>query len=92
MRVIVGALAQGLREAEGGLLSAEQRVVDLLVELFPGWSDGWKWRPPDGIEIYEVIDSRAARAALHLAGFLRVTCHDHNAKAFLTCDCEEHRP
>ena len=92
MRVIVGALAQGLREAEGGLLSAEQRVVDLLTTLLPGWRGGWKWVPPDGIEIYEATCDCEAITTLQYAGFLRVVCHDHNAKAFLTCECKEHRP
>lgn len=93
MLVIVGALAQALLDAEGGMLAVEQRVADFLLELFPGWIGGWAWIPPDGIEVYSAIDSPAAASALWLAGFVGgVTIHEHGPKQLFSCQCERRTP
>lgn len=98
-RVIVGDLAQALLDAHGDTIAAESRVVDLLYDLLPGWrllwptARSWVWRPPTTIDVYGAIDSPAAAAALHLAGFVGgVTLHDHGPEAFLTCTCTTRTP
>lgn len=92
-RVLIGSLVQLLLNAEGGLLAAEQRVADVLVELLPGWRGGWRWNKPDAIEVYEATDSPAAASALWLAGFVGgVTIHGHGPKAPCTCTCPTRTP
>jgi hypothetical protein len=91
--VVIGDLAQGLIDAEGNLMAHEQLVVELVTELLPGWRGGWIWVRPRGIAIYDAIDSPAAAAALHLAGFTGgVTIHGHDARRFLICECTTRMP
>ncbi len=57
---------------------------------------GWDWRRdhpvnPDDvcvrIDVFEVVESTEARAALKSAGFGEIVLHDHDAAKFLTCTC-----
>lgn len=48
---------------------------------------GWRFTPPDTIDVYEAMDSPAAVEALRRAGFVTVTLHDHEATRFLSCRC-----
>lgn len=86
----VGALAQALLAAGERQQRAERDVTDFLDALFPssasryGWR-GWQFDQGDpsalGIQVYDVFaPSPAAVAALHRAGFLVVTIHDHGAQ------------
>lgn len=87
LRVIIGSLVRLLQDRQDGLLAAEQEVTEVIADLLPGWRGGWQWDEPDAIQIYNAIDSPAAAAALHLAGFRTVAIHDHRAEAFLSCAC-----
>jgi hypothetical protein len=92
-RPLIGDLAQMLIDSDGGLMATEQIVVDVVTELLPGWRGGWIWLKPRGIAIYDAIDSPAAAAALHLAGFTGgVVIHGHDARRFLTCECVRRMP
>lgn len=92
-RVLIGSLVQLLLDAEGGLLAAEQRVADVLLELFPGWRGGWAWGQPDRIDVFNATDSPAAASALWLAGFVGgVTIHGHAPEARYSCTCPTRTP
>lgn len=91
-RAVVGALAQALLDARLLSLAAEERVTELLHELFPEWRRlfpmrrGWRWKPPHTLDVYGAIDSPAAAQALSLAGFLICTIHNHGSKT-KRCSC-----
>lgn len=102
-----GNLAQALIEAAGDRARAERDVVEVLHNLLPAWRERfpaglcWRWVPPKGIEVYEVLGcndvaerARSAAAAEHLLerGFVSVVLHDHPAAKFLTCTCPVHEP
>lgn len=93
----VGALAQALYTAETHTRAVEKEVTDFLDTLFPssasrcGWQ-GWQFDRAEptalGIQVYDVLTpSPAAVVALHRAGFVVVTIHNHEAGRFLTCAC-----
>lgn len=88
----IGSLAARLRDHGAALAAARQDVDDLLVSLFPGWRPrfplelGWKFVEPNDLEVFEVLDSDAARGALALAGFTSVVLHPHPALA-AGCRC-----
>lgn len=89
----IGSLAKALHEARVDLWVVEQRVDQLIESVFPDWrprfptSAGWQFTPPDGIDVYSVVPSPAAVAALRRAGFLVVILHEHDAGKLLTCTC-----
>jgi len=93
----IGALAQALMSAEIRLRSVEKEVTDFLDTLYPssasrlGWQ-GWQFDRTEpsalGIQVYDVVTpSPAAITALHRAGFVVATIHNHEAGKFLTCAC-----
>jgi hypothetical protein len=79
-----GALAAALRDATHAAREIETEVEELLAALYPGWRPlfpgrrAWQFTAPDTLDVYQAIDSPAATTALHLAGFRRVTVHDHS--------------
>lgn len=85
-RALIGALASDLLDARRATLAAEERVTELLHDLFPEWrrlfplKRGWRWSPPHTLDVYGAIDSPAAAQALALAGFLISTIHNHSAR------------
>jgi|SRR6185295_14085882 len=91
--VRVGSLALELECAVDDLSIAHQKVDAFLESLFVGWrprfpvSLGWRRTGPWEIEVWDAIDSPAARDALARAGWSTVTLHPHQAAKFLTCDC-----
>lgn len=103
-----GNLVQALIDAAGDRARAMRDVVDVLHKLFPAWRQRfpaglcWKWVPPRGIEVYEVLGcnddaerERTAAAADHLfdRGFVSVQIHDHPPeRKLLTCVCPTHEP
>jgi hypothetical protein len=88
--VPVGSLASRVFRAERELLSAEKQIEDMLRSLF-----GNDWGDYDyglgTLDVYDVIDSRAAVFALMRAGFRVVVLHDHPKKKFVQCACLHQR-
>ncbi len=90
----VGALAARLRACGAGLEAVHRQVDELLEILFPGWrprfptSMGWRFAPPDKLDVFEVSDSPASVGALYLAGFTTVVLHSHEATKMTTCRCD----
>lgn len=93
----VGALAQALLTVETRMRAVEKDVTDFLDSLFPssasrlGWQ-GWQFDRSEpsalGIQVYDVLTpSPAAVGALHRAGFVVVTIHNHEAARYLSCAC-----
>jgi len=75
------------------MLAVEAEIADVLTELLPDWRGGWAWDRPRAIQIYDALDSPAAAAALHLAGFVGgVTIHGHPSTRFLSCSCITRKP
>jgi len=64
----------------------DNQVERLLTALFASWQK-WNFVAPDGIEVWQSIDSDRAASVLHRHGFNSVTLHDHRAERFLTCTC-----
>jgi hypothetical protein len=79
-------LARLLWVSDQNLRDAERRVEEYLTTLFPNWR-GWVFKPPDGIEVYQVLDTDQAAELLHRQGFRMVTLHSHRAERYLTCGC-----
>ena len=65
----------------------DNKVERLLTALFPSWQR-WSFIAPDGIDVWQAIDSDRAAAVLHQHGFVSVTLHGHRAERFLTCECK----
>ncbi len=92
----IGSLARALREAQAEIRAVERQVDAFLESLFPGWrrrfptGRGWRFLPPDTIDIYRVVPSPAAVDALRRAGFLVVTLHEHDAQ--IACACRPEPP
>lgn len=88
-----GWLARLLIAAEHNLRDVERQVEGFLTSLLPDWQ-GWAFRRVIGgdvaIDVYMAIDSAAAAAALHRAGFATVTIHDHESRKIITCTCTSH--
>jgi hypothetical protein len=89
-----GWLARALVTAERNLRDAESQVEGFLTSLFPdGWR-GWAFQRGDSghveIDVYQAVESPAAVAALHRAGFGGVRIHQHEASKFITCACRTH--
>lgn len=93
----MGALAQSLYILETRTRIVEKEVTDFLDTLFPssasqlGWQ-GWQFDRAEpsalGIQVYDVLTpSPAAITALHRAGFVVATIHNHEADRFLSCAC-----
>jgi len=82
-----GSLARKLFMSERSLLDAEHELEDMLDSLYgnTGWQD-WE-AGDDSCDVYGVIESDAAVAALFLAGFSRVTQHAHPSREFRNCAC-----
>lgn len=85
VRVPLGSLAAKYHHAVRDLLGAERDIESLLSALYGPFSE-WE-AGPDGIDVYDAIDSTAAAMALHRAGFRSVRCHGHARRAFKTCAC-----
>jgi hypothetical protein len=82
-----GSLARKLFMSERCLLDAEHELEDMLDSLYgpKGWQD-YEFGD-DAIDVYGVIESDAAVAALFLAGFSRVIQHAHPSREFRECAC-----
>lgn len=89
---IRGSLAAALLDATADLQRVERDVEDLLAALFPEWRPlfpaerAWRFTAPDVIDVYGVTDSPANVSGLHMAGFRRVTVHDHRRGEACRCD------
>jgi hypothetical protein len=64
----------------------DNQVERLLTALFPSWQR-WSFIAPDGIEVWQAIDSDRAAEVLGWHGFNSATLHGHRAERFLTCTC-----
>lgn len=85
----VGALAVSLFAAEAAFLAAERRVEGLLDALYDSWSD---FEIGDyAIDVYDVLPSDAAVAALFRSGFHVVREHPHARHQFRHCACRSRR-
>lgn len=82
-------IASALAAAELGLRETERHAEVLLSSLFPSWK-GWSFTAPNGIDVYDVVDSTRAAGILHRNGFVTVTLHAHRAERFLSCSCKVH--
>jgi hypothetical protein len=82
-----GSLARKLFMSERCLLDAEHELEEMLDSLY-GSSD---WQDvefgDDAIDVFGVVESDAAIAALFLAGFSRVIQHAHPSREFRHCAC-----
>jgi hypothetical protein len=91
----VGWLARALVIAENNLRDVEDQVEGFLTSLFPDGWQGWQFvRVTQGtvaIDVYEAIESPAAIAALHRAGFAKVRIHEHESSKFVSCVCPTHQ-
>jgi len=67
----------------------DNQVERLLTGLFPAWSR-WSFIAPDGLEVWQSLDSDRAFEVLRRHGFNSVTLHHHRAERFLTCTCKTH--
>lgn len=96
--VIVGSLLLQLQDADDRLAEVEQRVANLIGELLPGWSGGWEWVRPAGIEVYSAEHSSerqrtGAALTLRIVGFVDVKIHDHSkGQRLITCSCPWRTP
>ncbi len=81
----VGSLATSLFSAERAYLTAEHVLEQLLDSLFDSWSDYEVGNFV--IDVYDAIDSEAARDALSRAGFVASYAHEHSKAKFRTCSC-----
>lgn len=88
IRVPIGSLASRLYHAEHELLRAEKQVESLLESLYGKFSD-YEYGP-DGIDVFDAIDSSPATHALFRAGFPAVRCHAHPRSKFAKCACPIH--
>lgn len=89
----VGWLARALVAAEHNLRDIERQVEGFLTSLFPDGWQGWSFvrsGAAAAIDVYEAIESPAAIAALHRAGFVEVRIHEHEASKLITCICTTH--
>jgi hypothetical protein len=82
-----GSLARKLFLSERCLLDAEHELEALLDSLYgaQGWQD-FEFGD-DTVDVFGVIESDAAIAALFLAGFSRVIQHPHRSREFRECAC-----
>ncbi len=79
-------LAAALYASQRDRYAADNEVESLLSALFPSWSR-WEFVAPDGIEVFQAIDSDRGAEVLHRHGFVSVTLHSHRAERFLSCQC-----
>lgn len=90
----VGWLARALVAADHNLRDVELQVQGFLTSLFPDGWQGWSFDPGArgvvAIDVYQAIESPAAVAALHRAGFSVVRVHGHESSKFITCICTTH--
>lgn len=91
--MMVGWLARALVAAEYHRQDIREQAAGFLTSLFRrsgGWR-GWSFSRPSPdevtIDVYEAQDSEDAGAALHRAGFTRVTIHQHERSKAITCAC-----
>lgn len=85
VRVPIGSLAARLYHAERELLAAEKQIEAMLTSLYGSWGD-WEYGP-DGLDVFDAVDSTAAAAALFRAGFRAIRCHEHARTKFVKCGC-----
>lgn len=89
VRVPLGSLAARVYRAERELLDAEKQLESLLAALYGSYSD-YEYGP-DGLDIYDAVDSPAHAMALFRAGWKAVRCHSHARGKFKHCACAIHR-
>jgi len=82
-------LAAEYNAADVHKADVENRIEALLTAIFPSWQR-WHFLKPDGIEVWQAIDSSRGAAVLHARGFATVILHGHRAARFLTCECATH--
>lgn len=85
LRVPIGSLAARLYKAVQEMIDAERQLEAMLVSLYGSFSD-WE-AGPDGLDVYDAIDSAAAASALFRAGFRAVRAHGHERSKFVRCAC-----
>lgn len=83
--VRAGSIAARFYKALAELIDAERQIDGLLTALYGSYSDFEIG--PDGIDIYDAVDSAAAASALFRAGFRSVRAHDHDKTKFAKCSC-----
>jgi hypothetical protein len=92
--ITVGWLALRLVSAEYNPRDAERQVEGLLTSLFTDGWNGWSFLQNHhgaiAIDVYQALESPAAVAALHRAGFTDVRIHEHERSRFVTCACRTH--
>lgn len=89
-----GWLARQLVAADFNLREAERQVEGFLTSLFTDGWQGWAFLQGAGgavrIDVYQAIESPAAIAGLHRAGFSEVAIHGHESSRYVTCICQIH--
>jgi hypothetical protein len=80
-------LAAELMAADVHHEDVKNRIEALLTGLFASWQS-WLHVKPDGIEVWQAIDSKRAADVLHRHGFRWVMLHRHRAERFLPCECQ----
>ncbi len=81
----VGSLAISRHASLVALLTADHMIEALLDSLFgSAWSDFEVYQSV--LDVYDAIDSEAARDALERAGFTAF-CHPHSKARFRSCSC-----
>lgn len=85
VRVPIGSLAARYYRAVDELIAVERQTEQLIAALYESFSE-WE-AGPDGIDIYDAIDSTAAAQALMRAGWKAVRCHNHERRRFKHCAC-----
>ncbi len=86
--VPVGSLAARIIKAEREKLDAEKQLEQMLDSLF-GERDWQTFEvgPRRELDVYAVVESAAAAAALFRAGFRSIRLHPHEREKFRACAC-----